>query len=106
MTFGDGLRDQLRSTELKPAFARRPDGGAGRGGSGRAVATLDGPESPDRFVARTRKSYVVPFVKYRTVFVQHVVTGMPIRCHEPPRARYSIQYHTSGVGLAAQRSVT
>ncbi len=74
-----------------PALAVSPEGAAGSGGIGFADATLDGAESPDTLVARTRKSYDFPFVRYSTANEQHVDTGDGIRCHEPPEGRYSIQ---------------
>jgi hypothetical protein len=84
--------------------ATSPVGAAGMGGIGRALATLDGAESPARFVARTRTSYQVPLVRNPSVNVQHELIGYRDRC-QPPLVRYSTQYITLGVALAFQRSV-
>jgi len=42
---------------------------------GRALAVSVGSLSPDRLVARTRNSYVVPLARYPTVKEQQAVTG-------------------------------
>src|SRR5215216_7312641 len=73
------------------AVAVRLVGGCGNGGIGRAVATLEGVESPARLVARRRKSYVVPLDSSVTSKAQQVDSGYTRRCQAPPLARSSIQ---------------
>jgi hypothetical protein len=61
MTLGVGDAVHDRRTLLLSMLPRRNTGRSGNGGIGFAEATLDADESPARLVARTRKSYVVPF---------------------------------------------
>jgi hypothetical protein len=66
---------QRSVTTPLPARAVSPPGGCGAGGIGRAVTTLEAGLSPEALVARSRKSYVVPFCNSDTVWTQQVVSG-------------------------------
>lgn len=72
-------------------MALRPAGSTGNGGIGLAFAGVDGSESPDRLVARSRKPYVVPLTKVDTMCEQQVVIGRLFRFHTPSLAWYSSQ---------------